>query len=67
MSSAFYEEGSKLLTPHAFEFVLDAELKRAVRRQNYITLVLFEARREWEGVTVAADDGTLQKMAQTLR
>ena len=31
MSRAFYEEGSKLLTPTAFEFVLEAELKRAVR------------------------------------
>ena len=28
-SSSFYEEGSKLLTPGAFEFVLDSELKRA--------------------------------------
>ena len=27
-------EGSKLLTPGAFEFVLDSELKRAVRSQN---------------------------------
>ena len=34
-SSSFYEEGSKLLTPGAFEFVLDSELKRAVRSQNY--------------------------------
>ena len=37
-SSSFYEEGSNVLTPGAFEFVLDAELKRAVRSQNYLTL-----------------------------
>ncbi len=47
--SSFYEEGSKLLTPGAFAFVLDSELKRAVRSQNYLTLVVVEARREWEG------------------
>jgi len=27
--TTFYEENSKLLTPGAFEFVLDSELKRA--------------------------------------
>jgi hypothetical protein len=64
MSGVFYEDGSKLLTPSAFEFVLDAEMKRAVRRQNYLTLVLVEATREWEGLTVAADDGTVQKLAR---
>ena len=31
MSDSFFEEGSRLLTPNAFEFVLDGELKRAVR------------------------------------
>ena len=48
----------KLLTPAAFEFVLDSELKRAVRSQNFLTLVTVEASREWEGMTVTADDGT---------
>jgi GGDEF domain-containing protein len=65
-SSSFYEDGSKLLTPGAFEFVLDSELKRAVRSQNYLTLVVFEARREWEGMMVTADDGTLQEVAQLI-
>src|SRR6266436_3701637 len=65
-TSAFYEEGSKLLTPGAFEFVLDAELKRAVRSQNFLTLVVVEAAREWEGMTVTADDGTLQEVAQII-
>ena len=44
-SSSFYEEGSKLLTPGAFEFVLDSELKRAVRSQSFLTLVILEASR----------------------
>ena len=66
MTSSFYEEGSKLLTPGAFEFVLDSELKRAVRSQNFLTLVVVEASREWEGLTVTADDGTLNEVAQII-
>ena len=65
-SSSFYEEGSKLLTPGAFEFVLDSELKRAVRSQNFLTLVTLEASREWEGMTVTADDGTVHEVAQLI-
>jgi diguanylate cyclase (GGDEF)-like protein len=65
-SSSFYEEGSKLLTPNAFEFVLDSELRRAVRSQNFLTLVTVEASREWEGMMVTADDGTLQEVAQII-
>ena len=65
-SGSFYEEGSRLLTPNAFEFVLDSELKRAVRSQNFLTLVTVEASREWEGMMVTADDGTLQEVAQII-
>ncbi len=65
-SSSFYEEGSKLLTPGAFEFVLDSELKRAVRSQNFLTLVVLEAAREWEGMMVSADDGTVYQVAQII-
>jgi hypothetical protein len=65
-SSSFYEEGSKLLTPGAFEFVLETELKRAVRSQNFLTLVIVEAAREWEGMTVTADDGTVMEVAQII-
>ena len=64
--TTFYEENSKLLTPGAFDFVLDSELKRAVRSQNYLTLVTVEASREWEGMTVTADDGTLHEVAQLI-
>jgi hypothetical protein len=65
-SRSFYEEGSKLLTPAAFEFVLDGELKRAVRSQNFLTLVVVEASREWEGMMVTADDGTVHEVAQII-
>ena len=65
-SSSFYEGGSKLLTASAFEFVLDSELKRAVRSQNFLTLVIVEASREWEGMTMTADDGTVREVAQLI-
>ena len=62
-TGAFYEDNSKVLTSGAFAFVLDSELKRAVRSQNFLTLVTLEASREWEGMTVTADEGTLQEVA----
>jgi len=60
----FFEDGTRLLTPHAFDFVLDGELKRAVRSQNFLTLVVLEARREWDGMTMTADDGTVGEVAR---
>ena len=63
----FYEEeGSKLLTPGAFEFVLDTELKRARRSQSFVTLVVVEAAREWDGVLVTADEGTVHEVAEII-
>jgi hypothetical protein len=67
MSQPFFEDDSRLLAPNAFEFVLDGELKRAVRSQNYLTLVTLETSREWDGMTVTADDGTVEEMAQIVR
>ena len=41
--------------------MLDSELKRAVRSQNFLTLVDLETSREWDGMTVTADDGTVRR------
>jgi hypothetical protein len=40
----FLEEDFRVLTPEAFDFVLGNELKRAVRSQNFLTLVLLDPR-----------------------
>jgi hypothetical protein len=63
-SHPFIEQGSRLLAPAAFDFVLESELKRAVRAQNFLTLVVIEARREWEGLTLTADAGTIGELAE---
>ena len=60
----FFEEEGRLLTPNAFEFILDGEMKRAVRSQTYLTLVVLETRREWDGMTMTADDGTVDEVAK---
>jgi diguanylate cyclase (GGDEF)-like protein len=65
-SDSFFEEGSRLLTSNAFEYVLDGELRRAVRAQNFLTLVVLETHREWEGLEVTADDGTVERIAQVV-
>jgi hypothetical protein len=38
----FVDDDFRVLTPEAFEFVLNNELKRAVRSQNFLTLVIVE-------------------------
>lgn len=42
MADAFFEEDSRVLTREAFDFVFNNELKRAVRSQNFLTLLLVE-------------------------
>ena len=38
----FLLEDFRVLTPEAFDFVLNNELKRAVRSQNFLTLLVVE-------------------------
>jgi hypothetical protein len=38
----FLEQDFRVLTPEAFDFVLNNELKRAVRSQNFLTLLVVE-------------------------
>jgi GGDEF domain-containing protein len=65
-SGPFYADGFRVLTPGAFDFVLASELKRALRAQTVVTLVAVEARRVWEGLTIAADDDTVAELAEIL-
>ena len=67
MSESLFDDHARLLKPHAFEFVLDGELRRAVRSQKYQTLVTVETSREYDGMSVAADRGTVGEVAQIIR
>ncbi|HEX5110367.1 MAG TPA: hypothetical protein VFV95_18075 [Vicinamibacterales bacterium] len=67
MNDSIFDDRARLLKPHAFEFVLDGELRRAVRAQNYLTLVTVETSREFDGMTVAADQGIVGEVAQIIR
>ena len=58
----FYEDGARLLTPEAFVFLLAAELRRVIRAQAFLSLVSIEVRRVWNGLTVAADDATVDEV-----
>ena len=62
----FPEDGSRMLDPDAFEVVLDGEMKRAIRGQNYLTLVVLEAQREWDQMAITADNGTLEEVATAI-
>lgn len=42
MTDPFVEEDSRVLTPAAFDFVLNNELKRALRSQSFLTLLVLE-------------------------
>ena len=64
MSSSFRGKDTAVLTPGAFSVVLDSELKRAARSQNYLTLITLEASREWQGMTVPVDRGIAQEVAK---
>jgi GGDEF domain-containing protein len=72
MANPFYKEGSKLLAPDAFDFVLERELKRACRSLNFLTLVVFEASREgdpsgrWDKMMSTADQATMQEVARII-
>jgi PleD family two-component response regulator len=61
-SDPFYQEESRVLTPTAFEFVLGNELRRAVRSQNFLTLIVMDA--EPEPVSPAAQAEPLRQIAR---
>ncbi|MGE3178572.1 MAG: diguanylate cyclase [Vicinamibacterales bacterium] len=61
-----FEGASRVFTPETFAYVMDSELKRALRSRSYLTLVVLDVNREWEGMVMAIDDGTLQELAMVV-
>jgi hypothetical protein len=57
---------SRLLAPTAFKFVLNRELRRAMRSSTRLSLVVIETTRSLDGVTVTADERTVREVAQLI-
>ncbi len=57
---------SKLLTPGALQFVLNRELRRAVRAHSTLTLVVVKADRDRNGGQVPADETTVREIGALL-
>jgi hypothetical protein len=56
----------KLLAPTAFRFVLNRELRHAMRANGCLSLVTIETTRDFGGTTVSADDETVHEIARVL-
>ena len=55
---------TRLLAPTAFKFVLNRELRRAMRSSTRLSLVVIETTRSLDGVTMTADERTIREVAQ---
>ena len=64
-SDPFLEEDFRVLTPEAFAFVLANELKRAVRSQNFLTLLLVEPTVR-EAVPAGGDGDAVRQIARLI-
>ena len=65
-SDSQMQPGPRVLARALFDAVLETELKRAVRGQNFVTLVMMDTRREWDGLMLSADEGTLVGLADVV-
>ncbi len=66
MTSGAVPHNPKLLAPTAFRFVLNRELRHAMRANGCLSLVTIETTRDLDGTTVSADDETMHEIAHVL-
>jgi len=66
MNPGNFPQNSKLLAPTAFRFVLNRELRHAMRANGCLSLVTIETTRDLGGTRVSADDETVHEIAQLL-
>jgi GGDEF domain-containing protein len=62
----FFDAASGLLTSEAFRFMVDHQLRQAQRAQEFLTLVVFIAEREWREAIVAADEWIVKELARLI-
>ena len=63
---SFCEEGSWVVAPRVFEFIVGLELRRAVRSQAFLTFVMFDTARERDGTESAPDEASLREIAHVI-
>src|SRR5665213_458812 len=61
-----FPNNSKLLAPTAFRFVLNRELRHAMRQNGCLSLLVIETTRDLGGTQISADDETMHEIAQVL-
>ena len=61
-----YPGNSKLLAPTAFRFVLNRELRHAMRANGCLSLLVIETTRDVGGTQVSADERTMHEIAELL-
>ena len=61
-----YPNNSRLLAPTAFRFVLNRELRHAMRANGCLSLLVIETTRDLDGTPVSADDETMHEIARVL-
>ena len=62
----YFPHNPKLLAPTAFRFVLNRELRLAMRANACLSLLTIETTRDLDGTRVSADDETMHEIAQVL-
>jgi len=66
MTEPFLDEDYRVLTSEAFDFVLNNELKRAVRSQTFLTLVHVEPSVRGQASAEAREPGVLREVARLI-
>lgn len=67
MTSSTHDPGhSRLLAPTAFRFVLNRELRHAMRANGCLSLLVIETTRDLAGAQITADQQTMHEIAEVL-
>jgi GGDEF domain-containing protein len=63
MRPSAFDDEDPVLPASLFQFMLDLEIRRAVRSQTFLTFLMLSMDREWDGLTFRADEGAIRDMA----
>jgi GGDEF domain-containing protein len=67
MTHPRFYDASGLLTLEAFRFMVDHQVRHAQRAQEFLTLVVFVAERDWRDLHGVADERSIREIARLIR